>query len=90
MKICRRDILKGFAAGAGGIFIDSIATPLQILYASQDKTLVKREYTRVLLTNESKEPFRASDIKKNETTFFFIHITISLFYCSILIRQLSL
>src|SRR3990172_314586 len=71
MKICRRDILKGFAAGAGGIFIDSIATPLQILYASKDKTLVKREYTRVLLTNESKEPFRASDIKKNENYIFF-------------------
>ena len=71
MKICRRDILKGFAAGAGGIVIGSIATPLQILYASQDKTLVRREYKRVLLTNESKEPFRASDIKKNENYIFF-------------------
>lgn len=71
MKICRRDILKGFAAGAGGIFIDSITNPLQILYAAQDKTLVKREYKKVLLTDENKEPFRASDIKKNENYIFF-------------------
>ncbi len=90
MKICRRDILKGFAAWAGGIFIDSITNPLQILYAAQDKTLVKREYKKVLLTDENKEPFRASDIKKNENYFFFTHITISLFYCSILMKQLSL
>jgi Rieske Fe-S protein len=71
MKICRRDILKGFAAGAGGIFIDSISTPLQILYASQDKTLVRREYNRVLLTDENKEPFKSSAIKINENYIFF-------------------
>src|SRR3989338_3013654 len=71
MKICRRDILKGFAAGAGGIFIESITPPFQILYAAQDKTLVRREYQRVLLTDENKEPFKSSDIKKNENYIFF-------------------
>src|SRR3989338_6721051 len=81
MKICRRDILKGFAAGAGGIFIESITPPFQILYAAQDKTLVMREYQRVLLTDENKEPFKSSDIKKNENYIFFTHITIFPFCC---------
>ncbi len=71
MKICRRDILKGFAAGACGIFIDSITTPLKIIYATPDKTPVRIEYKRVLLTDEKKEPLKSSDIKKNENYIFF-------------------
>lgn len=72
MKICRRDALKGFAAGAGGMLIASVAKPLQILYASSEsKYLVRQEYNRILLTTKKNEPFISSAIKKNENYIFF-------------------
>ena len=71
MKICRRDVLKGFAAGAGGVLIASLAKPLQILYASEGKYLIRQDYNRILLTTEKNEPFISSAIKKNENYIFF-------------------
>lgn len=68
MKICRRDILKSFAIGAGGI---AIGKPFDLLEAIASESLVKKEYNKVLLTTENKEPLKASSLKKNENYLFF-------------------
>lgn len=68
MKICRRDILKGFAAGAGGILLEK---PFNLLKAFPAEDSVRREYNRVLLAAENKNPFKASEIAKNENYIFF-------------------
>ncbi|MBI3813956.1 MAG: Rieske 2Fe-2S domain-containing protein [Nitrospinae bacterium] len=68
MKICRRDALKGFAVGAGGILLGK---PFDLLEAIAAEGYSRREYNRVLLTTENKEPFKTSEIKKNENYIFF-------------------
>ncbi|HLA48699.1 MAG TPA: Rieske 2Fe-2S domain-containing protein, partial [Nitrospinota bacterium] len=68
MKISRRDILKGFAVGAGGILLGN---PLNSLEALASEGSVRKEYNRVLLIKENKEPFKTSEIEKNENHIFF-------------------
>ncbi len=68
MKICRRDILKGFAIGASGI---ALGKSSDLLEAVASESSIRNEYNRVLLTTENKEPFKSSDIKKNENYIFF-------------------
>jgi Rieske Fe-S protein len=68
MKICRRDILKGLAVGAGGILLGN---PLNSLEALASESLIRNEYNRVLLITENNEPLKASSLKKNENYIFF-------------------